>query len=53
MAQTQQSSGSTTEPGKTTSSPATHQLLLQQFVILKGGEYLVAPSTDGLTALGS
>lgn len=31
--------------------PAGHQLALQQFVKLRGGEYLIAPSLDGLQAL--
>jgi Dyp-type peroxidase family len=30
-----------------------HQMLLQQFVKLRGGEYLIALSTDGLKALAS
>jgi Dyp-type peroxidase family len=33
--------------------PANHQLMLQQFVKVRGGEYLIAPSTDGLKALAA
>lgn len=32
---------------------ANHQLVLQQFVRLRGGEYLIAPSVDGLKALST
>jgi len=39
--------------GQDNFKPANHQLLLQQFVTMRGGEYLVAPSIDGLAALGT
>lgn len=33
--------------------PSNHQVLLQQFVKLRGGEYFIAPSIDALRALAS
>jgi Dyp-type peroxidase family len=39
--------------GQDTFKPGDHQLLLQQFVTARGGEYLIAPSIDGLIALSS